>query len=457
MLNKKALFVFRRDLRLADNRGLIKALQESETIIPCFIFDPRQISDKNAYRSDNCIQFMLESLEDLNEQLHKKNGKLYYFYGNAEKIVKKIIEQENINAVYCNRDYTPFSIKRDEAIKKICIQHGVAFFQTADALLHEPEQVLSRSNTPYSIFTAFYKKSLTLPVAEPIEKIQNHFYSKSIKNSHSEKIFKEILSNSNKNLWINGGRHEGLRLLKSITKLVNYQKTRDIPLLPTSFLSAHFKFGTISIREAYWYIAQKLGKNHPLLKQLHWRDFFTHVAFHSPFVFKQAFHQKYNNLPWKNNKEDFKAWCEGKTGFPIVDAGMRQLNQTGWMHNRVRMIVASFLVKDLHISWRWGEQYFARQLVDYDPAVNNGNWQWSASTGCDAQPYFRIFNPWLQQKKFDPKCQFIKKWVPELKYVPTKIIHSWFNPTNAPLKDYPKPIVDHTVESALAKKVYRNV
>ncbi len=457
MLHKKSLYIFRRDLRLADNRGLLKALQESETVIPCFIFDPRQVGEKNSYRSNNCIQFMIESLHDLDEQLHKKDGRLYYFYGDAEEIANKIIEQEKLDAIYCNRDYTPFSIKRDEAIKKICIQHNAQFIQVADALLHEPEEVLTGSNTPYSIFTAFYKKSITLPVEEPIEKIPTHFYAKPIKNSHTKEIFKEILPIKNEKLWIHGGQQEGLKLLKAVTKLSNYQNTRDFPELPTSSLSAHFKFGTISIRQAYWYIAHELGKNHPLLRQLYWRDFFTHVAYHSPFVFKQAFHEKYNNLPWKNNKEQFNAWCEGKTGFPIIDAGMRQLNETGWMHNRVRMIVASFLVKDLHISWRWGEQYFARQLVDYDPSVNNGNWQWSASTGCDAQPYFRIFNPWLQQKKFDPECNYIKKWVPELKHVPTKIIHSWFNPAYAALKDYPKPIVDHTVESNLSKKVYRSI
>ena len=456
-MSKRSLFIFRRDLRLADNRGLLKALAGSDSVIPCFIFDPRQVGDKNAYASNNCIQFMIECLNDLSEQLHNKNGRLYFFYGIAEDIVKELIEQEQLDAVYCNRDYTPFSIKRDDAIKKICFQYEIPFVQTADALLHEPEQVLTGSKTPYSIFTAFYKKSLLLPIAEPILKIPNNFYKKSIKNSYSTEIFKKILSTHNKNLWVNGGRTKGLKLLKSTKELGSYIKTRDIPELPTSFLSAHFKFGTISIREAYWHIANELGKSHQLLKQLYWRDFFTHVAFHSPFVLGQAFHQKYNKLPWKNNKTDFKAWCTGKTGFPIVDAGMRQLNQTGWMHNRVRMIVASFLVKDLHTDWLWGEKYFAQQLIDYDPAVNNGNWQWCASTGCDAQPYFRIFNPWLQQKKFDTECKYIKKWVPELKNVPPKTIHNLHNPKQGDIKNYPKPIIDHAKEAALAKQFYKNV
>jgi len=457
LIKNKSLFIFRRDLRLADNRGLLRALKESKEVIPCFIFDPRQVGQKNPYRSMNCIQFMIQSLKEVDEQLHKKDSKLYFFYGTSEEIIKKLIEQEKINAVYCNRDYTPFSIKRDDEIKKICIHHGAEFIQTSDLLLHEPEDVLTGNNTPYSIFTAFYKKALTLPVAQPEFKMPDNFYHKPIKNSLGKEIFKKVLPKTNKNIWAKGGQTEAFTILKSIKNLAKYQKTRDFPELPTSNLSAHLKFGTISIRQAYWHIAQTLGKNHPLLRQLYWRDFFTHVAFHSPFVFGHAFHEKYDKLPWNNNKKDFQAWCDGKTGFPIVDAGMRQLNTTGWMHNRVRMIVASFLVKDLHIDWRWGEQYFAQQLVDYDPAVNNGNWQWNASTGCDAQPYFRIFNPWLQQKKFDPKCDYIKKWVPELKDVPIRAIHAWNNPKDHVLKNYPKPIVDHSKESALAKQVYKSI
>ena len=368
-----------------------------------------------------------------------------------------MIKEETLDAVFCNQDYTPFSLKRDEALKKICIQNGTEFIQTEDLLLHEPEEVLSGSDTPYSIFTAFYKKALTLPVAHPESKVADNFYSKPIKKSIGNEIYKKILPHINKKIWVHGGRSEALSLLKSIKNLANYQSTRDFPDLPTSNLSAHLKFGTISIREAYWKLVDILGKNHPLLRQLYWRDFFTHVAYHSPFVLGRAFHEKYDKLPWKNDKKDFAAWCQGKTGFPIVDAGMRQLNATGWMHNRVRMIVASFLIKDLHIDWRWGEKYFAQQLVDYDPAVNNGNWQWNASTGCDAQPYFRIFNPWLQQKKFDLQCKYIKKWVPELKNIEPKILHTLYTSKHAQIKNYPKPIIDHAKESEKAKIIYRNI
>lgn len=452
-----SIFIFRRDLRLEDNTGLNQALLSSKNVIPCFILDPRQVGDSNVYRSMNAIQFMIDSLKALDESLKKKGSQLYLFYGNADQIIKKILQSEEIDAIFVNRDYTPFSILRDEQLMKICIQNDCEFISHNDLLLHEPEQVRSGNGTPYSIFTAFYKKSVTLPVVEPKPISHNNFYHKKISGSLDAEIYKKIVPHPNTQILLEGGSRKAKALLKSIIDLKNYQKTRDFPELPTSHLSPHLKFGTISIRQAYYQIAQELGKAHPLLKQLYWRDFFTHVAYHSPFVFGQAFHEKYNKLPWKNDKKDFKAWCTGTTGFPIVDAGMRELNATGWMHNRVRMIVASFLTKDLHIDWRWGERYFAQQLIDYDPAVNNGNWQWSASTGCDAQPYFRIFNPWLQQIKFDKECHYIKKWVPELRSIEPKIIHTWYNPNNSSIKNYPKPMVDHAKESARSKLLYKNV
>lgn len=221
-------------------------------------------------------------------------------------------------------------------------------------------------------------------------------------------------------------------------------------------LSAHNKFGTCSIREVYYAIADTFSKEHTLIRELYWRDFFTHVAWNFPYVFGESFHKKFDKLKWSTNAKAFKAWCDGKTGFPVVDAAMRQLNSTGYMHNRARLIVSSFLTKDLHIDWRLGEKYFAQKLVDYDPAVNNGNWQWSASTGCDAQPYFRIFNPWLQQKKFDPICAYIKEWVPELKSVDTKIIHNWFDQAKQ-INGYPLPIVDHSVEAKIALSYYKKI
>jgi deoxyribodipyrimidine photo-lyase len=455
MLYKKSLFIFRRDLRLDDNTGLRAALKQSDLVIPCFIFDPRQVGAKNAYRSANAIQFMIESLEDLDAQLHEKKAKLYLFHGEAEKIITQLITKEKIDAVFINQDYTPFSIKRDNAINKVCHQHNVAFHASHDALINPPESIMTGNGTPYAVFTAFWKKSRQIPVEKPIKLKQTNFYTKSISSSSLHKLLeKEILPTRNKLIASHGGRDQALKILNKIPKFTQYASTHDTPSIPTTHLSAHLKFGTISVRETHSAIAKKLGASHPLIRQFYWRDFFSYVSYHSPFVFGHAYHAKYDNLKWNYSEKEFQAWCEGKTGFPIVDAGMRELNATGFMHNRVRMIVASFLTKDLHIDWRWGEKYFATQLIDYDPAVNNGNWQWAASTGCDAQPYFRIFNPWMQQKKFDPACTYIKTWVPELAHVDNKIIHNWFK-DDAIIKGYSKPIIDHATESRAAKEMYR--
>jgi len=451
---KKSLFIFRRDLRLDDNTGLLAAAKQSQTVIPCFIFDPAQVGDTNEFRSTNCIQFMIESLQDLQEQLKKHNGKLYLFFGKADDVIKKLIAQESIDAVFVNRDYTPYSLKRDQAIEQLCHYYKIEFESHDDLLLNSPESIKTGNGTPYGVFTAFWKRSIKEPVAEPINFKKTNFYTQSIDLEESDLIFKKILPKKNPKIGILGGRQESAKILKHISDFTNYLKTRDIPELKTSRLSAYIKFGTHSIREIYHQFANALGKNHPLIKQLYWRDFFTQVAYYSPFVFGHSYHKQYDSLPWSYDKKQFTAWCEGKTGFPIVDAGMRELNATGFMHNRVRMIVASFLTKDLHINWLLGEKYFAQQLVDYDPCVNNGNWQWSASTGYDAQPYFRIFNPWLQQSKFDPHCEYIKQWVPELKKAPIKTIHDWYK-TKENISGYPRPIVDHAKESALSKIMYK--
>ncbi len=245
-------------------------------------------------------------------------------------------------------------------------------------------------------------------------------------------------------------------ILDDLDRFRDYKTRRDFPFEHgTTRLSAYLKFGLCSIREIHEAVSKQLGILHPLIRQLYWRDFYIHIAFHFPHVFKRAFKPRYERIQWSYDSSLFQMWCEGKTGFPIVDAGMRQLNTTGWMHNRVRMIVASFLTKDLHIDWRWGERYFAERLVDYDPSVNNGNWQWAASTGADAQPYFRIFNPWRQQKRYDKECKYIKKWIPELSKVKANIIHKWFKPTNLDSEiSYPKPIVDHKEESQFAKELF---
>lgn len=455
---KKSLVIFRRDLRLHDNTALQEALEKSDIVIPVFIFDPRQITKKNIYKSTNAIQFMLESLTDLERQLKKQKATLYYFYGLPHQIVKELIEKEKIDAVFVNRDYTPFSINRDQRIKQLCLEHAVAFESLHDLLLHAPEKTLKTDGTPYNKFTPFWRKCSRLSVSEPVALPGNsNFYSGTLIGAQkSAQLFPKILSKKNKDIHQKGGRSQAQAILQKLEKFKDYPATRDFPTIATTNLSAHHKFGTISIRESYHAIKKTLSKNHELLKQLFWRDFFTQIAYFSTFVFGQPFQEKYKNLSWNSNKDDFDRWCKGQTGFPLVDAGMRQLNKTGFMHNRARMVVASFLVKDLHINWLWGEKYFAKKLIDYDPAVNNGNWQWCASTGADSQPYFRIFNPWLQQKKFDPQCKYIKKWVPELKKLKADEIHGWYS-SKLEVARYPKPMVQHERESKKAKLLYKKI
>lgn len=450
-----SLHIFRRDLRLDDNTALIRACELSNYVIPCFILDDRQLYN-NPYRGDNAVCFMIQSLRDLNNELVKKGGRLYLFKGISEDVVEKLIKEENINGVFFNRDYTPFSTMRDEKIREICTKYNRDCNIYADALMNEPEMVVTQDGRPYTIYSHYLKKAKMFAVSSPLKNKFTNYYTKKIKSEETQYILDTVTVSDNPQRLLKGGREEAMHLLSKIEDLQHYDETRNFPAVQgTSLLSAHIKFGTVSIREVYHTAKKYLKKPDSFINELYWRDFFTSIAFHFPHVFKGAFHQKYDTLQWTNDKEKFELWANGLTGFPIVDAGMRQLNTTGWMHNRVRMIVASFLVKDLHIDWRWGERYFATNLLDYDPSVNNGNWQWAASTGCDAQPYFRIFNPWLQQKKYDPECEYIKRWIPELQQFPAKVIHNWYD---ADINcDYPKPVVDHKRESAIAKLMYKSL
>jgi deoxyribodipyrimidine photo-lyase len=451
-----SLHIFRRDLRLQDNTALIEALKLSDEVIPCFIFDKRQI-ETNDYKSNACLQFMAASLKELDEALQKKNGRLFCFYGITEKVVEELLNTHRINAVFVNRDYTPYSRERDRKIAELCQQHGSAFHSHADALLHEPAECLKANQQPYTVFTHFFKRAAMLTVNAPVVNRHTNYYQQPIASSETQTLDK-LLKIHNPNLAVKGGRNEAHQLLKKIPTLANYQELRNIPEKnATTHLSAHHKFGTISVRETYAVITNAFGRHHTLINELYWRDFFTHIAYHFPRVFGTSFNQKYDAIHWHQNERRLRAWCEGMTGFPIVDAGMRELNTTGYMHNRVRMITASFLTKDLHIDWRVGEKYFAQQLVDYDPAVNNGNWQWSASTGCDAQPYFRIFNPWLQQKKFDPECLYIKRWVPELTHLNAAEIHQLADKQPSRPINYPQPIVNHSEESQQSKLLFKSL
>jgi deoxyribodipyrimidine photo-lyase len=447
-----SLFIFHRDLRLQDNTAILAALAASDEVILSFIFDERQVDrSKNTYHSEAAVQFMLESLEDIEAQLNTKGtGKLSYFYGITNDVVEKLITAEQIDAVYSNYDYTPFAKARDEAIASVCASANIPFHQYHDALLQPPGTVLKDNGDPYTVYTPFAKKSmLQFPVRTYETNIHTHYSTKEIRGSiDRDTIFEQILPTRRNTLKVRGGRTEARKILTDIADFVNYKTERDILALDaTTHLSAHNKFGTVSVREVYATVKTAFGLEHRLIAELYWRDFFTHIAYHFPNVFGHNFNSTFDAVEWDENNEIFEHWCNGTTGFPIVDAGMRELNQTGYMHNRARMIVASFLTKDLHIHWLRGEQYFASKLIDYDPAVNNGGWQWAASTGCDAQPYFRIFNPWLQQKKFDPQAEYIKKWVPELTTIPAAVIHNWHvRHSELPDVNYPSPIIDHDTE-----------
>jgi deoxyribodipyrimidine photo-lyase len=449
---KNSLVIFRRDLRLDDNTALIAAKESSKQVIPIFIYDRFLLNNPN--RSKNAIQFMQESILDLQVQLEEVGGKLYLFEGKPWHIVRNLLTypELEISTIFINRDYTLYSQKRDNLIFKVAKDRNVKFRVYSDLLLNEPESVVKNNGQPYTIFTPYYRKATENLIAPPSETILNNFFFSPIEN---ELKYQKKDSPTNPHIFISGGRKNGLNILSKISNFQNYEVERNFPAIQgTTLLSAHLRFGTISIREAYHSIySQDIM---PLVRQLYWRDFYHYIGFYFPHVFNRPFRKKYQSLKWSYNREMFNLWSEGRTGFPIIDAGMRQLNKTGFMHNRVRMIAASFLSKDLQINWQWGEKYFAQKLIDYDISVNNGNWQWSSSTGCDPVPYFRIFNPWTQQRKFDPECEYIKKYIPELRDLTPKEIHKLEKLRPEGL-NYPKPIVNHSMARRQAILMFKNL
>jgi deoxyribodipyrimidine photo-lyase len=381
--NEKSLFIFRRDLRLEDNTGLISAFNHGGRVIPCFILDKRLLDSTTIKsKNNNAIQFMIESLRDLEQQLDHKNARLHLFFGRPYNIIRELIAKENVDSVHFNDDYTAFSKKRDDDIYNLCKKKNIKCFRYSDLLLiNDPRSIVKPiDGKPYTVFTHFFNKAAEVSVLKPQRNIYDNYFSchslsQELEHRKNEDTYDQILETYNSRIYLQGGRSHCLKILKNIKKYQDYPHKKDTPAEEaTTGLSAHNKFGTCSIREIYYTIIESLGNESPLLRQLYWRDFFTYIAYHFPYVFKQPFRLKYKKMQWKNDPEKFRQWCNGKTGFPIVDAGMRQLNMTGFIHNRVRLIVASFLTKDLHIDWRLGERYFAEKLVDYDPCVNNGNW-----------------------------------------------------------------------------------
>jgi deoxyribodipyrimidine photo-lyase len=454
---ENGLFIFRRDFRITDNNGLNQLVSMCKNVYTIFIFTPEQVGAGNAYKSNNAVQFMIESLEDLSAAISQKGGRLYTFYGHNESVVSNCIKYYHIDVVGFNKDYTPYALKRDQGITDMCKKRGVECIQVGDYYLHEPGTIFNGSGAAYQKFTPYYNTSMKHHVEKPAPlKKQMKFAKKSgsVPGNHlislNDAFFKFTKTNEN---ILMGGRKEAIWALKSALRTQNhYASTRNDLDKPTSKLSAYIKFGCLSIREVYW--AFKSKHFHDLNRQVVWRDFYMNILYSYPHVLGHPMKPSYSKIKWHNNSRWLDAWKNGMTGFPVVDAAMRELNTTGFMHNRARLIVASFLVKTLLINWREGEKYFATKLTDYDVASNNGNWQWVAGTGADSQQYNRIFNPWTQSEEHDPHCIYIKKWIPELKDIPIKDIHNW-NISNIKLNNYPKPILDYAKQKKYVLNKYK--
>jgi len=431
MLTKKeeiAVFWFRRDLRLEDNAGLFHALNSGMKVLPVFIFD-KNILDKLADKSDVRVNFIHQQLEGLNLELKRYHTGIITYYATPQQAFNEILASFCIKAVYTNNDYEPYAIQRDHDIDVFLAEKGIKFLSFKDQVIFEKDEILKTDGKPYTVFTPYMKKwKLKLETNPcqpyPSEEYTHNFYRKDFKNllSLAEIGFKQsIMAYPEKTV--------------EDRIIIDYEATRNFPFLPTSKIGIHLRFGTLSIRSQ---VKKALKLSDSWLNELIWREFFQMIICHFPYSAQLSFKPAYDRIEWRNNEKEFECWCRGETGFPIIDAGMRELNQTGFMHNRVRMIVASFLCKNLLIDWRWGEAYFAEKLLDYDLAANVGNWQWASGSGCDAAPYFRVFNPLLQAEKFDKKQEYIKRWI-----------------SGFLTEDYIIPIVDAKLTAKKAIEVYK--
>lgn len=428
-MNKINIFWFRRDLRFNDNTALYYALKEDLPVLPVFIFD-RNILDKLEDRKDARVQFIQNTLADMNERLQEKGSGIRTFYDTPSEAFRQLSEEYEIASVFTNRDYEPYAKERDKETEAFLSKKGIDFYTFKDHVIFEKEEIVSGSGTFYKVFTPYskaWREKYQSGKPEILPSALRHENWHSLKNQKIHSLSEM------------GFERTDIEIppLDIDAELISkYDKQRDYPAKDaTSRLGIHLRFGTISIRE----LAEKTENlNRTYLNELIWRDFYAMILANNPHVAKKAFKPQYDHIPWRQDEEGFEKWCRGMTGYPIVDAGMRQLNQTGYMHNRVRMIVASFLTKHLLIDWRWGEAYFAAKLLDFDLASNNGGWQWAAGTGTDAQPYFRVFNPQSQTEKFDPELAYIKKWIPEYG-----------------TDQYPEPIVEHKMARQRAIDTYK--
>ncbi|MCD8411675.1 cryptochrome/photolyase family protein [Tenacibaculum finnmarkense] len=424
MTNKLSIFWFRRDLRLEDNVALFNALNSSNKVLPIFIFD-EEILDKLP-KNDARVSFIYQTLEQLDTDLKDTGSSLLIKKGNPLEVWKTITSEFDISAVYTNKDYEPYALQRDAEIHDFLKSKSINFISYKDQVIFEEAEVTKNDGLPYTVYTPYKNKWLQKFNAEV------HLKNYDINFNDFHQFTSEIPS-----LKFIGFNESSIKVTPyNLSNLANYDEIRDFPFIDkTSYLSPYFRFGLVSVRKMVQFA---LKTNATFLNELIWREFFMQVLFHFPKVVTNNFKQKYDAVPWRNNEAEFEKWCKGETGYPMVDAGMRQLNKTGYMHNRVRMITAGFLCKHLLIDWRWGEAYFAEKLLDYELSANNGNWQWSAGTGCDAAPYFRVFNPEAQLKKFDKELQYIRKWI-----------------ENFDELTYPQPMVEHKFARERAITTYK--
>ncbi|SOE24085.1 deoxyribodipyrimidine photo-lyase [Spirosomataceae bacterium TFI 002] len=424
------IFWLRRDLRLEDNTGLYYALSNNLPVQLIFIFD-QNILDKLNKPYDARVEFIHNQLDRLKSEAAKFGASLKVYYGVPIEIWETITQEFKVGTVYTNRDYEKYAIKRDESVRQLLEQKGIDFKAFKDQVIFEKKEVLSKSGTPYSVFTPYSRKWKETLAEEGLKECDCKGLLTNLAKSETASIIslKEMGFEATDQVFPEN------EVDKEVVR--KYTEQRDYPGIEgTSRLSVHLRFGTVSIRSL---VKQALKLNNTWLNELIWRDFYMQILANFPHINdSKAFRPAYDQIPWRNDEANFEKWKNGNTGFPIVDAGMRELNATGFMHNRVRMIVSSFLIKDLLIDWRWGEAYFAEKLLDFDFSANNGGWQWAAGSGCDAAPYFRVFNPDSQAKKFDPDLKYIKKWIPELNEF-----------------SYPKPMVDHKMARERAIKTYK--
>ena len=428
-MEKHTLFWFRRDLRIEDNHGLYKALSGKNKVIPIFIFDSNIL--EKLPKQDARVEFILSALGAIDIAMKRNRCNVGIYHGTPKAVLEKLLDKWSLEKVVCNEDYEPYPSQRDQEIKDFLEEKGIGFEQYKDQVIFAKDEVVKDDRSPYKVYTPFSRKWMS------------HFESLTVKHFPSEELLDRCYNDNDlptislSDLGFSKSSVPHPKHVFNDTLIDEYEATRNFPYLDkTSRIGTALRFGTLSVRKA---VLQAAARSNPtFLKELIWREFFMQILWHFPHTQKNSFKPQYDRIEWRNDENDFKKWCAGETGYPLVDAGMRELNETGFMHNRVRMLVGSFLCKHLLIDWRWGEAYFAEKLLDYEMSSNVGNWQWVAGCGVDAAPYFRIFNPTEQVKKFDKELRYIKKWVPNFQDL-----------------DYPQPIVDHKMARERCLNTYK--